>query len=77
MAPSEKGGFLLGRNRHTSGAGSRAELEDEWRNRSQGPTGLGAGAAETVVGRWGDDENLQFETLVSSGPHRALDSSRL
>lgn len=49
MAPSEKGGFLLGRNRHTSGAGSRQEIEDERRNRSQEPTGLGIGAVEMVV----------------------------
>lgn len=76
MAPSEKGGFLLGRNRHTSGAGSRQEIEDERRNRSQEPNRAGDWSCEDG-GRWGDEENLQFETLVSPGPHWALDSSRL
>lgn len=50
MAPSEKGGFLLGRNWHTSGAGSREELEDdEWRGIGARTHRAGAEAVETVV----------------------------
>lgn len=44
-------------------------------NQSQGPTGLGAGAVDGD--RRGGDENLLLETLVSPGPHQALDSSHL